>query len=71
MDINYDKMDDKKYIKRELKPFHIIAQDINNEECTYYSVQIRPLGAENCNTCTELITTVSFKNSLTGKSLSH
>ena len=42
-------------------------QDINDEECTYYSAPIRPYGAENCTTCTELITSNTFESSLTGE----
>ena len=42
-------------------------QDINDEECTYYNAPIRPCGAENCKTRTELITSNTFKSSLTEK----
>ena len=42
-------------------------KDINDEECTYYNAPIRPCGSENCETCTDLITSNTFKSSLTGK----
>ena len=53
---HYHKIDDNSYIKQELKPFCIILQDINDEECTSYTAPKGLCGAENCKPCTELIT---------------
>ena len=64
---HYHNIDDNSYIKQELKPLYIIVQDLNDEECTCYNAQIRPCRAENCKTCTELITSNTFKSSLTRK----
>ena len=57
-------IDDNSYIRQELKPFHIIVQDINDEECTYYKA---PVELRTVQTYTELITSNTFKSSLTGK----
>ena len=47
--------------------FHIIVQDINDEEYIFYNAPIRPCGAKNSKTCTELVIPSNMSSSLTGK----
>ena len=63
----YNEKDDNTYIKQGLKPFHIIVQNINNDECTYYNAPIRPCGGETVKKPQkpELIISNSCKSSLT------